>query len=363
MSSSPTTLYTPVPVASWSPIALCERGWIPDFLARAGMRRLMRQRLQAESGRGPEGVNARTRALIQSLRQSPIAIETQAANAQHYEVPAAFFHAHLGPRLKYSCCLYPRGNESLGDAEEAMLTLYAERAQLRDGQRILDLGCGWGSLSLWLAARFPNSEIIGLSNSNGQREYITARAAERGLKNVRIVTGNVVEFDFGGEGPAPGFDRVVSIEMFEHMKNYASLLRKVASWLHPGGLLFIHIFAHRTLAYQFEDHGDDDWMTRYFFSGGTMPSEALLLHFQDDLRIQDQWWVDGRHYERTSNDWLANLDAARDECLKILAVGYGADQAKVWLQRWRMFYMAVAELFGYDQGREWGVGHYLFEKR
>jgi cyclopropane-fatty-acyl-phospholipid synthase len=363
VSSTPSTLPGPAPVSRWSPIALCELGWIPDALARAGMRRLMRQRLQSANAMGPEGVAAHTRSLIRGLRESPIAIETQTANTQHYEVPAAFFHAHLGPRLKYSCCLYPGGSETLAQAEEAMLTLYAERAGLQDGQRILDLGCGWGSLTLWLAARLPRSEIVGLSNSHGQAQYIAARASERGLRNVRIVTGNVVDFEFGRDAPPAGFDRVVSIEMFEHMKNYASLLGKVARWLRPGGRLFVHLFAHRTLSYHFEDQGDADWMTRYFFAGGTMPSEALLLHFQDDLRILDQWWVDGRHYERTANDWLDNLDAARTSCLEILAQGYGPAEARVWLQRWRMFYMAVAELFGYRQGSEWGVAHYLFEKR
>jgi cyclopropane-fatty-acyl-phospholipid synthase len=327
------------------------------------MRRLMRGRLLAERAAGPEGISERQRSLIQGLRQSPIAIETDAANTQHYEVPAAFFHAHLGPRLKYSCCLYQTGRETLAQAEEAMLKLYAERARLGDGQRILDLGCGWGSLSLWLAAKFPGAEIVGLSNSHGQREFIEARATERGLQNLRIVTGNVEEFEFAGTAPSAGFDRVVSIEMFEHMKNYEALLRKVAGWLRPEGLLFVHIFAHRHLAYHFEDQGDDDWMTRHFFSGGTMPSEALLLHFQDALRIRDQWWVDGRHYERTANDWLAGLDHARAECLAILGRTHGPAEAGLWLQRWRMFYMAVAELFGYDQGREWGVAHYLFQRR
>jgi len=361
-SPSASALAHPAPLSRWSPIALCERGWIPDALARAGMRRLMHQRLVEQLAGGPEAARARLSALIEELRGSPIAIETDAANSQHYEVPAEFFHAHLGPRLKYSCCLYPTGRETLAQAEEAMLALYGERAGLADGQRILDLGCGWGSLSLWLAARLPNAEIVGLSNSHGQREFIEARAAERGLRNLRIVTGNVAEFEFGGEQPRAEFDRVVSIEMFEHMKNYAALLRKVASWLKPGGRLFVHLFAHPTLGYHFEDQGDDDWMTRHFFSGGTMPSADLLLHFQDELRIRAQWWVDGRHYQRTANDWLAGLDGSREACLAILARAYGPAAARLWLQRWRMFYMAVAELFGYQQGAQWGVAHYLFER-
>ncbi len=363
MSSQSPTLAGPTPVSPWSPIALCERGWIPDAVARAGMRRLMRDRLAAGRAGGPEATRARLSALIEDLRARPIAIETDAANSQHYEVPAAFFHAHLGPRLKYSCCLYASGQETLAQAEEAMLALYAERAGLADGQRILDLGCGWGSLSLWLAARLPGAEIVGLSNSRSQRAFIEGRAAERGLRNLRIVTGNVAEFEFGGDQPHADFDRVVSIEMFEHMKNHAALMHRIAGWLKPQGRLFVHIFAHPTLGYHFEDQGDDDWMTRYFFSGGIMPSQDLLLNFQDDLRLREQWWVDGRHYQRTANDWLAGLDGARTECLAILGEAYGAAAAPVWLQRWRMFYMAVAELFGYRQGSEWGVAHYLFERR
>lgn len=355
--------YAPPPVAAWSPIALCERGWIPDALARLGMRRLMAGRLQEGMAGGPEAMAERHRTLVAELRSSAIAIETQAANHQHYEVPAEFFHRHLGPRLKYSCCLYPTGRETLAQAEEAMLTCYAERARLDNGQRILDLGCGWGSASLWLAARYPDSQIVGLSNSHGQRAFIEGQARERGLTNLRIVTGNVAEYTFDPAVLAGGFDRVISIEMFEHMKNYRDLLARIDGWLAPGGLLFVHLFAHRTMAYHFQDAGDDDWMTRYFFAGGTMPSQALLLHFQEHLEVCDQWWVDGRHYERTSNDWLAGLDARRAECLDVLAGTYGKAEAAVWLQRWRMFYMAVAELFGYDEGREWGVAHYLFRKR
>lgn len=323
----------------------------------------MRARLKMESALGVEGVTERTRAMVAGLRLSPIAIETQAANSQHYEVPSAFFLNHLGPRLKYSCCWYPVGTESLQRAEEAMLELYALRARLMDGQHILDLGCGWGSFSLWLAERFPNAQIVGLSNSQGQREFIMARARERGIQNLRIVTGNVAEMDCIEGYEQEVFDRVVSIEMFEHMKNYRALLEKVSNWLRPQGLLFVHIFAHRNFTYHFEDHGDDDWMTRYFFSGGTMPSEHLLLFFQDQLSVLDQWWVDGRHYEKTSNHWLERLDAHRGECMKILTSTYGETEAAIWFQRWRMFYMAVAELFGFDEGREWGVAHYLFEKR
>lgn len=349
-------------------IDLCEKGLIPDPLSRFGMRQLMKKRLSDEGRWDSEEASCRHQAILDTLRASPIAIETDAANEQHYEVPADFFHAHLGPCLKYSCCFYPTGQETLAQAEEAMLSLYAERAGLVDGMRILDLGCGWGSLSLWLAKRFPNSQIVGLSNSHGQRGFIEGQAKARGLNNLTIVTGNIVHVQAPfthphTEAPVPAdFDRILSIEMFEHMRHYGRLLEKLSGWLKPGGQLFVHIFAHRQLTYFFEDKGHDDWMTRYFFTGGIMPSEHLLAHFQDHLKLKRQWWVDGRHYEKTSNHWLAGMDGAKDRILPLFAATYGADQAAVWFQRWRMFYLAVAELFGYDQGREWGVGHYLFEK-
>jgi len=348
-------------------IDLCEHGYIPDILARAGMRSLMQQRLVEEASHDGEVRAQRFNRFLDELRASPIAVETKAANQQHYEVPAEFFHLHLGPRLKYSCCLYPAGTETLAQAGEAMLALYAERAGLRDGMRILDLGCGWGSLSLWLAEKYPNSRIVGLSNSHGQREFIQGRAAERGFGNLSILTGNVVDFDFPAQGVGQivpgGFDRVLSIEMFEHMKNYGLLLAKIARWLKPDGRLFVHIFAHKLLAYHFEVQGRSDWMSQYFFTGGTMPSENLLLNFQDDLRLERQWWVSGRHYEKTSNHWLAGMDAQKAAIMKVFHAGYGEQQAARWFQRWRMFYMAVAELFGYAGGNEWGVAHYLFAPR
>lgn len=343
-------------------IELCERGWIPDVLARAGMRRLMRDRLASEQADAAT-LHARHVRLVEELSTSPIAIDTDAANEQHYEVPAAFFHAHLGPRLKYSCCLYPTGRETLAEAEEAMLALYAERADLRDGLRILDLGCGWGSLSIWLAQRFPNATIVALSNSNGQREFIEARLHALGLRNVTVLTGNVAEVDFPYRDVAAGFDRVVSIEMLEHMKNYAQLFEKIARWLAPGGTLFAHVFAHRQLAYHFVDRDQSDWMTRYFFTGGIMPSYDLLPAFDQHLRLQERWWVDGTHYQRTAEHWLHHLDDARARAMPILAEGYGEGSAALWFQRWRMFYMAVAELFGYAGGSEWGVAHYRFERR
>lgn len=341
-------------------IDLCERGLIPDVLTRFGMRRLMAQRLIDEGLEDGDLRSRRYNQFLAELRASPIAVETKAANEQHYEVPAEFFHRHLGPRLKYSCAYYPEGTETLAQAEEKMFRLYAERARLRDGMDILDLGCGWGSLSLWLAEHYPNSRITGLSNSNGQREFILGRAAERGLGNLRIFTGNIVHFDFED---GSRFDRVMSIEMFEHMKNYGLLLEKVSRWMKPEAELFVHIFVHRLLAYHFEVKDQTDWMTQYFFTGGTMPSENLLLNFQDHLKLLEQWWVDGRHYEKTSNHWLAGMDGQREEIMSIFRKAYGERDAAAWFQRWRMFYMAVAEFFGYQQGNEWGVAHYRFVRR
>lgn len=348
-------------------IKLCEQGMIPDALTRWGMRKLMAQRLKASGLHDIELAKAMRRRILTQLRDSPIAVETEAANEQHYEVPAAFFHRHLGPRLKYSCALYEQGNETLAQAEEAMFALYAERAGIEDGQRILDLGCGWGSLSLWLAERFPQSQIVGLSNSHGQREFIEQRAKERGLDNVTILTDNVVHADFPmvtveGHAVSAGFDRIVSIEMLEHMRNYGLLFKKLAGWLNDDGAFFVHIFVHRELTYFFEDKDASDWMTRYFFSGGIMPSEHLFDEFAEDLTVAQQWWVNGQHYEQTANHWLANMDAAKADILPLFARCYGQHDAAIWFNRWRMFYMAVAELFGYDEGKQWGVAHYLLRK-
>ncbi|WP_087753497.1 SAM-dependent methyltransferase [Paraburkholderia caledonica] len=342
---------------NWT-IRWCERGWLPDFAIRAGMRALMARRLADEHANDGERRGEALELLIDDLRAKPIAIETQAANAQHYEIPGEFFEAHLGPRLKYSCGYYPRGDETLSEAEDSMLALYAQRAGIEDGQSILDLGCGWGALSLWLAQRYPRARIVGLSNSHGQRAFIERRATERGLSNLRVMTGDVTTFEFAS-GDA-GFDRVVSVEMFEHMKDYGLLLAKIARWLRDDGQLFVHIFAHRLLAYSFDVRDGSDWMSRHFFTGGTMPSANLLLRFQDDLCVTRQWWIDGTHYERTANQWLASLDSARERVLPLLAASGNAHLA---FQRWRMFYMAVAELFGYAHGQEWGVAHYVLRKR
>lgn len=340
-------------------IDLCERGLVPDALTRLGIRRLCAQRLREEHDGDAVAAWARFRELLDGLRQSPLAIETEAANRQHYEVPARFFELSLGKRLKYSSCYYPTGRETLDQAEEAMLALYGERAELADGMRILELGCGWGSLTLWMAERFPNARILGVSNSASQREHILGQCAKRGLNNVEILTRDVNVLDLGERR----FDRVVSVEMFEHVRNYRVLFERISGWLDPGGKLFCHVFCHRELMYPFETEGEDNWMGRYFFTGGLMPAADTFLHFQEHLRLEEQWRLSGTHYERTSNHWLENHDRHADEILRLFEDVYGKAEAKVWAQRWRMFWMACAELFGYAGGNEWLVAHYRFQKR
>jgi cyclopropane-fatty-acyl-phospholipid synthase len=332
--------------------ALCEAGWIPDPLARFGMRRLIRQRLREIHQDGPVAEEARQAAFLAGLREGPIAEATEAANAQHYEVPAAFFERVLGPELKYSCALFDPGVARLGDAEAAMLALTCQRAGLEDGMRILELGCGWGSLTLWMARHFPEAEIVALSNSASQRAHIEARAEAAGLTNLRIETANVGAWDTEAR-----FDRIVSVEMFEHMRNYGALLGNCARWLAPRGKLFTHVFCHRSLAYPYAD--GDGWMERYFFTGGIMPREDLFEQFPEVMTVEQRWWVDGTHYERTSNAWLANLDAQREAVEALCHETYGPAEGTLWVQRWRMFFMACAELFGIDRGQTYGVVHSL----
>jgi len=342
-----------------SMISLCENGRMPDALVRAGIRRMCGERLRQEHADDVNVADANFRRRLIELRDSPLAIETDAANRQHYELPTAFFQLCLGRRLKYSSCYYQTGRETLDQAEEAMLAIYGQRARLADGQRILELGCGWGSLTLWMAERFPNARITGVSNSSSQREHILARCRERGFGNVEILTRDVNELQLDAL-----FDRVVSVEMFEHVRNYRLLFERVAGWLEADGSLFAHIFCHRYLMYPFEDDGKDDWMARHFFTGGLMPSADTFLHFQDHLLLRERWLVSGTHYQRTANHWLANQDAHRADVLKILEGTYGSKKdARLWVQRWRMFWMACAELFGYRDGNEWLVAHYRLDKR
>jgi len=337
-------------------ISLVERGLVPDWLTRIGIRRLCRQRLREVSAGDCEADRETFERFIAEMNSGPVAPVPEKANEQHYELPAAFFNEVLGPHRKYSSCWWPEGTETLGDAEARALAETCRRAQLADGQDILELGCGWGSLTLWMAEKYRHSRITAVSNSAPQRRFIEGEAARRGLTNVQVLTRDMNQFE-----PTGRYDRVVSVEMFEHMRNYRELLRRISCWLRPSGKLFIHIFCHRDYAYQFETEGDDNWMGRYFFTGGIMPSDGLPARFQEHLRLAKQWRWDGRHYARTSESWLANLDRRRDAVLPILTEAYGPTEALRWFHRWRIFFLAVAELFGYDQGRQWWVGHYLFE--
>ncbi len=327
---------------------ILERDLVPDALIRVAIRGLIQDRLREEESRDKA-------AFIEELKRSPLAIHTDAANEQHYEVPPEFFLLALGPHRKYSCCYWPDSVSTLEDAEHRSLEQVVERAGLDNGQRILELGCGWGSLSLFMAERFPRSQITAVSNSRPQREFIEAQARERGLTNLRVITANMVDF-----APDGTFDRIVSVEMFEHMRNYRELFRRIRTWLNPGGALFVHIFSHHKFVYPFETRGAGDWMAEHFFTGGIMPSDDLFSRFSEDLQIAEHWTLDGTHYEKTARAWLENVDRNRDRVLEIFAKTYGSKDALRWLVRWRVFFMAVEELWATRNGQEWLVSHYLF---
>jgi len=334
-------------------IQIAEQGLLPTWLIRLGIRALVRRRLAEESSE-PAG---RQQRLLEALKNSPLAVETDAANDQHYEIPASFFQIALGQRLKYSCCYWPDTVQNLDQAEIASLEQIAERAQLRDGQQILELGCGWGSFSLWAAKSFPESKITSVSNSAGQRKFIMNQAAQRGLDNLEVITSdmNVFETD-------KAFDRVVSVEMFEHMRNYPQLFARIHDWLAKGGKLFVHVFSHKRYGYLFEDKSGDDWMARHFFTGGVMPSHDLLPRLSAPLELEDQWRLNGIHYQKTANAWLDNLDQDPRSTRRAMEEIYGKADAKLWAQRWRIFMMSCAELFGFEDGEQWGVSHYLLAK-
>lgn len=336
-------------------IQLAEKRWLPDPLIRFGMRRMLKDRLEQERSLTGGQYEAALDRFADRQRESVVTIETHRANEQHYEVPAEFFELVLGSRLKYSCGWWEDPATSLDESEEAMLRLTCERAGIENGMRVLELGCGWGSLSLWIAEHFPACQITSLSNSASQKRFIDTKREQRGFRNVNVITADVGTFDTSEQ-----FDRVVSVEMFEHVRNHENLLARIARWLVPDGKLFVHIFCHRNLAYTFETEGEENWMGRHFFSGGIMPAEDLFLRFQRDLSVQKQWWISGLHYAKTCEAWLSRLDKQEPEVRRALLNSAGNESANILVQRWRMFFMACAELFKYENGNEWGVGHYLF---
>jgi cyclopropane-fatty-acyl-phospholipid synthase len=337
---------------------LLEKNLLPDFLIRHGIRRNCEQRLRDENVGDVEKQQEKFMSFVDQLKQSPVAVETKAANEQHYEVPTKFFQLVLGKNLKYSCGYWKDSHVSFDQSEEDMLRLSCERAELKDGQDILECGCGWGSLSLFMAKKFPKSRITAVSNSRTQKIFIDEEAKKRGLTNLKIITADMNVFQTEEK-----FDRIVSVEMFEHMRNYQSLMQKLSGFLNTEGKMFIHIFTHKYFSYFYEVKDESDWMSKYFFTGGIMPSDHLLLYFADHFKIEKHWRVNGQHYQKTSEAWLANMDNHKTEILELFADVYGEENKVKWFVYWRIFFMACAELWGFRKGNEWFVSHYLFQKR
>jgi len=338
-------------------INLAEKGFLPDLLIRLGIKRLCGQRLSETNTLGLEALENSHQQWIDLLTESPVAIVPEKANEQHYEVPPKFFELVLGANLKYSSGYWSKEVFSLDESELEMLKITCERAGLIDGQDILELGCGWGSLTCFMAQKFPNSKITAVSNSKDQRNFIQQKNDKLNLQNIKVFTADMNDFSTDEK-----FDRVISIEMFEHMRNYDELLKRIDGWLKQNGKLFVHIFSHKEVAYPFEDKGDGDWMAREFFSGGQMPSHRLLMSFPDRMKIEKDWRVSGTHYEKTSLAWLRKMDTNKIEVLELFKTTYGEKDASEWFQRWRIFFMSCEVLFGFNEGSEWGVSHYLFEK-
>ena len=338
-------------------IDLAERGILPDFLIRAGIRNLCRTRLKQCRTDDCEANAELAENYIKSVDESPLAVLTDKANQQHYEVPASFYHKVLGKNLKYSSCYFDDLVSDLTTAENRGLELTCVHADLQDGQHILELGCGWGSLSLWMAKNFPKAKITSVSNSNSQREYIMGQAKKRELKNLKVITADVNSFETDAT-----FDRVVSVEMFEHVRNHRGLFQRIHAWLKPQGKLFTHVFCHRSTSYPFEVEGEDDWMSKHFFSGGTMPADELFLRISGQLELETRWRWSGMHYAKTSEAWLSNLDRNKSEILPLFEQSMSAGEASRMFHRWRIFFLACAETFGFAQGQEWWVSHYLFQK-
>ena len=338
-------------------IQLAERGKLPDFLIRFGIRQLCKKRLNHELGNDPEVIEAHHQKWVEKLRNSPLALVPEKANQQHYEVPPVFFEKVLGKNLKYSSGYWSDIHTKLDQSEDIMLEMTCARAELKDGQSILELGCGWGSLTLYMAKKYPNSDITAVSNSADQKKKILQRCANEKIGNVSVITADINEFSI-----LRTFDRVISVEMFEHLRNYKVLLQRIHQWLVENGKLFVHIFTHKEWVYPFEDRDSSDWMAREFFSGGIMPSHKLLLHFSEHMKIQTLWKVSGTHYGKTAAAWLHKMDQNKKDILQIFSKTYGCGKEYIWFYRWRIFFMSCEELFSYKKGNEWGVSHYLFRK-
>ena len=344
--------------------SVLEKNLVPDFLIRWGSRRMTASRLRKIRSQNIEDHYKYLSRYIKELKAQPIAIRTDDANQQHYEIPTAFFEKVLGVNMKYSCGYWEkdipvsRAQQHLNYSEEAMMDLTCRRAGVVDGQKILDLGCGWGSLSLYMARKYPESDIVAVSNSATQKKFIENRAAEENLKNLTVIKEDINDFTYGGR-----FHRVVSVEMFEHMRNYEALMDKIAGLMLPEGRLFVHIFSHRNTPYSYETTNENDWMAKHFFAGGTMPSQDLLHYFTKRFSLNRQWAVSGLHYQKTLEAWLQRMDSQRNEIMPVMAEIEGEKQALKWWVYWRVFFMACAEFFAFNEGNEWYVSHYLFEKR
>lgn len=330
---------------------------MPDFMTRLGIRCLLARRLRTEQRSGAQAPADALARLLEALRDSPMVLDTVTSDVRPDELPVEFFQRVLGEHLKFSACYWPSGVETLNEAEAAMLMLTCERAQLADGQTVLELGCGWGALTLWMAEHFPNSRIEAVTRSRRQRAFIEAQCRHRGIGNVRVTGADSNDFATDRR-----FDRVVSVGMFPQIHNYRELLVRIARWLTPTGRLFMHLCTHRRFAYAFADEEHNHWLRRYFLTGGIMPSDDLLLRCQGELRLERRWHLNGRHQRRTCETWLANQDHYREEILDLFRRAYGAEQAARWFQRWRVFFISCAELFGYGDGREWGISQYRFDK-
>lgn len=337
--------------------SIVSRGFVPDFLIRTGIRKLLKERLKEITPDPAQPLEDAKMKFISMMKKSPLAVQTRDANEQHYEVPTEFYLYALGPNLKYSCAYFEEG-DSLEQAEIRMLEKTVAMAKIRPGDKVLELGCGWGSLTLFMAKKFPECQITAVSNSATQKAFIDQKARERGLTNIRIITSDMNHFDINEK-----FDRVVSVEMFEHMRNYELLLSKISSWLNEKGTLFVHIFVHRSTPYLFEVKDDSDWMSKYFFSGGMMPSDDIFTYFQENFLLKEHVRYSGIHYSKTAEEWLKNTDYNKDKIMDIFRNHYGTKEAGKWFEYWRIFFMACSELWKFDNGKEWFVSHYLMEKK